>query len=247
MFLALPLYDDTPRVTPPVATFGLVAACCAVYLWQAGLPPRAAEDATLAYGMVPAVLFGHVALPDYMRAIPPWMTIFTSMFMHGGLLHLGGNMLYLWIFGRAVEMGLGPVRYVVFYLVCGTVAALTQAQVDPTSHVPMIGASGAIAGVLGAYLVLNPRGNVEVFFWIIIIFRLIAVPAVFLLGIWFAMQLASALSAAGEPGVAVWAHVGGFLTGMALVPVFRRPGVRLMHPSRSPAFRLAPRRRGPWG
>ncbi|HUB97019.1 MAG TPA: rhomboid family intramembrane serine protease [Stellaceae bacterium] len=245
--LALPLYDDTPRVTTPVATFGLVAACCAVYLWQAGLPPRAGEAATITYGMVPAVLFGHASLPRYLNAPPPWTTIYTSMFMHGGLLHLAGNMLYLWIFGRAVEMALGPLRYLVFYLVCGTVAALTQAMVDPTSHVPMIGASGAIAGVLGAYLVLNPRGNVVVFFWFIIIVRLIAVPAVFLLGIWFALQLVGALSTEGEPGVAVWAHVGGFLAGMALVVVFRRPGVRLMQPGRTAAFRFAPRRRGPWG
>jgi membrane associated rhomboid family serine protease len=245
--LALPLYDDTPRDRTPVATFGLVAACCAVYLWQAGLPPRASEDATIMYGMVPAVLFGHARLPAYLHAVPPWMTIYTSMFMHGGLIHLLGNMLYLWIFGRGVEHTVGPLRFVIFYLVCGTVAALTQAQVDPESHVPMIGASGAIAGVLGAYLLLNPRGNVAVLFWIIIIVRIVAVPAVFLLGIWFFMQLLSALSTEGEPGVAVWAHVGGFLAGMALIVLFRPPGVRLMQPPRTAAFRLARRRRGPWG
>jgi membrane associated rhomboid family serine protease len=180
--------------------------------------------------------------------VPPWATICTSMFMHGGWLHIGGNMLYLWLFGKGVESALGGVRYLAFYLVCGTAAALTQAFVDPHSTVPMIGASGAIAGTLGAYLVLYPRGNVVVLIWIIIIVRLIAVPAVILLGLWFGLQVMSALSAApNEPGVAVWAHVGGFITGMAIIPFVRRRGIRLWQPARSNAFSYAPRRRGPWG
>jgi membrane associated rhomboid family serine protease len=197
--------------------------------------------------MVPAVLFGHAELPPRLHLVPPWATVFASMFLHGGWLHLIGNMLYLWIFGKGVEFALGPARLIVFYLTCGVAAALTQAFVDPASQVPMIGASGAIAGILGAYLVLNPRGNVVVFFWIIIFVRLVAVPAAILLGIWFLLQLMGAVSSAGEPGVAVWAHVGGFLTGMALVMVFRRRGVALFHPARTKSFRLAPRRRGPWG
>jgi membrane associated rhomboid family serine protease len=245
--LALPLYDDTPRTMLPVATGALVAGCTAVFLWQAGLSPRAANDAVFAFGMVPAVLFGHAHLAPRLHLVPPWATIFTSMFMHGGWLHLIGNMIYLWIFGRGVEFALGPVRLFVFYLICGVAAALTQAMVDPSSQVPMIGASGAIAGVLGGYLILHPRGNVVVFFWILIFVRLIAVPAVILLGLWFGLQLMGALSSAGEPGVAVWAHVGGFITGTALVGLFRRRGVPLFHPARTASFRLAPRRRGPWG
>jgi membrane associated rhomboid family serine protease len=157
-------------------------------------------------------------------------------------------MLYLWLFGRGVEAALGAARFLAFYLVCGTVAALTQALVAPASGVPMIGASGAIAGVLGAYLVLYPSGRVVVLIWIIILVRLIAVPAVILLGLWFLLQLLGAVSApAGEPGVAVWAHVGGFIAGMGLVCVMRRRGVRLWQPARSASFSWARRRRGPWG
>jgi membrane associated rhomboid family serine protease len=245
--LALPLYDDTPRIATPIATYGLVGACTIVFLWQAGLPPRAANDAAFGLGMVPAVLFGYADLPARLRVVPPWATIFTSMFLHGGVLHLAGNMIYLWIFGKGVEFALGPLRFIVFYLICGVAAAMTQALVDPASEVPMIGASGAIAGILGGYLVLHPRGNVVVLFWIFIFVRLIAVPAVILLGLWFLLQLLGALSTEGQPGVAVWAHVGGFIAGMTVVTFFRRPGVPLFHPARTTSFTFAPRRRGPWG
>jgi len=246
--LALPLYDDYPRVGTPLVTYGLIAACAAVFLWQDGLDAQAADDATYALGMVPGVLFGEAELPARLRVVPAWATIFTSMFMHGGWLHLLGNMLYLWLFGRGVETALGPARYLVFYLVCGTVAALTQAAMAPESTIPMIGASGAIAGVLGAYLLLHPRGNVVVLIWIFVIVRLLNVPALILLGIWFVLQLMSALAApANEPGVAAWAHVGGFVAGMILVLFVRRPGVGILQPSRTASFSLAPRRRGPWG
>jgi len=250
VLLALPLHDDTPRIATPIATYGLAAACCLVFLWQASLPPRLAEQAVYSLGMVPAVLFGHAELAAHLRTVPPFLTIFTAMFLHGGLLHLGGNMLFLCIFGRAVEYALGASRLLLFYFICGAAAGLTQALIDPASTVPMIGASGAIAGILGAYLVLHPRGNVVVLFWFIIIVRFLSVPAVILLGLWFLLQLMGALSsAAGEPGVATWAHVGGFIAGMALVPLFRRSGVRLFHPARTSSFTLAPRRRqrGPWG
>jgi len=246
--LAIPLYDDNPQTRLPVVTIGLIAACAAVFLWQEGLAPRAQHAATLSYGMVPAVLFGTAELPARLRAVPPWATIFTSMFMHGGWLHIGGNMLYLWLFGKGVESALGGARYLAFYLACGIAAALTQAFVDPHSTVPMIGASGAIAGTLGAYLVLHPRGNVVVLIWIFVLVRLVAVPAVILLGLWFALQVMGALSAdPNEPGVAVWAHVGGFIAGMVLVLFIRRHGVKLWQPARSGAFSYAPRRRGPWG
>jgi membrane associated rhomboid family serine protease len=153
-------------------------------------------------------------------------------------------MLYLWIFGKGVESALGAPKFLVFYLLCGIAAGLTQALTDPVAEVPMIGASGAIAGTLGAYLVLYPRANVVVFVWIIIFVRLITLPAVLLLGIWFALQLVSALSMdPGEPGVAFWAHVGGFLIGMALVLVLRRRGIVLMQPRRTRSFAVAPPRR----
>ena len=247
--LFLPISDDSPRRRPPVVTVGLIALCTIVFLWQLDQGPRAQRAIALAYGMVPAVLFGEAELPHRLQLVPPWATLVTSMFLHGGWLHLIGNMIYLWLFGRGVESALGSLRYVVFYLLCGVAAALTQAIIDPASELPMIGASGAIAGVLGAYLVLYPRGNVVVLIWIFVLVRLVTVPAVVLLGIWFLLQLAGAVSAPpGEPGVAVWAHVGGFIAGMVLVPFVRRRGVRLWQPRRTASFSLAPqRRRGPWG
>ncbi|HTZ77607.1 MAG TPA: rhomboid family intramembrane serine protease [Stellaceae bacterium] len=268
MFLFLPLYDDAPRRRVPVVTYGLIGTCAAVFLWQIGLPPRAQDAVAFSYGMIPAVLFGYAHLPARLARVAPWLTVFTSMFLHGGWLHLLGNMLYLWLFGKGVEGALGPFRYLFFYFICGGAAALTQALISPTAEVPMIGASGAIAGVLGAYLVLFPRGNVVVFFWLFIFVRLITVPAVILLGLWFLLQLLSAVSAtAGEPGVAFWAHVGGFTLGMLLVPFFRRSGVAMLQPARTGAFVVAPPRaarqrfsagsvpsagrgagrRGPWG
>jgi membrane associated rhomboid family serine protease len=245
----LPLYDDNPRTAVPVVTSALIAACVVVFLWQQSLGPRGAAAADLAYGMVPAVLFGIAELPRRLQHVSPVLTLVTSMFLHGGWLHLIGNMLYLWIFGKGVERALGGPRYLVFYLLCGIAAALTQGLTDPTAEVPMIGASGAIAGTLGAYLVLYPRGNIMVFVWILIFVRLVAVPAVILLGLWFLGQLLSALSTdPSEPGVAVWAHVGGFLVGLLLVSVFRRRGVPMLQPRRSAAFSTTSvRRRGPWG
>src|SRR4029077_3262341 len=137
---------------------------------------------TFEFGMVPAVLFGDRALPPGLAVIPPWATIFTSMFLHGGWLHLGGNMLFLWIFGNNVEDLLGRARYLLLYLACGVAAALMQAAVDPISEVPMVGASGAIAGVLGAYLLVYPWANVHCFVWIVIFFWIVTVPAWVLLG-----------------------------------------------------------------
>ena len=246
--LILPLYDDNPRTSVPLVTYGLIAACTLVFLWQQSLPPRAAQELALAYGSVPSVLFGTRALPPQLQLVPPWVTLFTSMFLHGGWLHLLGNMLYLWLFGRGVESAMGATRYLLFYLLCGVAAALTQAFADPAADVPMIGASGAIAGTLGAYLVLHPRANVVMFVWIFVFVRLIAVPAVIVLGLWFLLQLLNALgSAAGEPGVAFWAHVGGFVLGMALVALFRRRGIAMLQPRRSTAFSTRRPQHGPWG
>ncbi|HEX5327068.1 MAG TPA: rhomboid family intramembrane serine protease [Acetobacteraceae bacterium] len=236
--LALPLYDDTPRRRPALTTYGLIGGCVAVFLWQESLGPRAAAYADYAFGMIPAVLFGHAELPHPLQQIPPWASLITSMFLHGGWLHLIGNMIYLWLFGRGVEAALGSLRYLGFYLLCGVAAALTQAGMNPQGTVPMIGASGAIAGTLGAYLLLYPHARVMVLIWVIIIVRLIAVPAVVLLGLWFLLQLLSAVTTtSGAPGVAFWAHVGGFVIGMLLLFLFRRPQFPL----------LPPRHHGPFG
>jgi membrane associated rhomboid family serine protease len=234
VIFAVPLYDDNPTVRTPVITYFLIGLCAGAFLWQLGHNER---EILFTYGMIPAELFGLWHPPRPYQVLAPWAKIFTSMFLHGGWFHLIGNMLYLWIFGNNIEDMLGRGRYLLFYLCCGTAAALAQALSDPASHVPMVGASGAIAGVLGAYLLLCPSANVHCFVWIVIFFRIVNVPAWAMLGLWFAMQLVSGLSvASGSPGVAFWAHVGGFVTGLFLVIMLRPSGVPLLQPPRSQVF-----------
>ena len=239
MFFFLPLYDDNPTGRLPCVTYGLIGLCVFVFLWQLGQDDDAV---TTAYGMTPAFLFHTSAMPVG-SPIPPWMTVFTSMFLHGGWLHLGGNMLFLWIFGNNIEDVLGHARYLLLYLASGVVAALCQALPDITSTVPMIGASGAIAGVLGAYLVIYPFAKVHVLTWIIIFIRIIAVPAWIMLSLWFGLQLLDGLlSDPDDAGVAFWAHVGGFISGAALFCLLRPRGTPLFRPPRSPSFAVtAPR------
>jgi membrane associated rhomboid family serine protease len=242
MVLTIPLYDDNPTMRPPVVTVLLIVACAIVFLWQQSLGARGDMEIGYSLGMVPAVLFGGAELPPALRLVPPAATVITSMFLHGGWMHIIGNMLFLWIFGNNVEDALGHFRFLAFYLACGIVAALAQGLTDPASEIPMIGASGAIAGVLGAYIVLHPHANVRVFVWIVIFVRLVNVPAWILLGLWFATQLFSGLATPmdAEGGVAFWAHVGGFVAGILLVLVMRRPNVPLLQPAHSQAFRTAP-------
>jgi membrane associated rhomboid family serine protease len=218
----IPLHDDNPTTLRPVVTIALIAICVLVFLWQMSLPPGAAERAVYAYGMIPAVLFGTAQLPPEVAAIPAELSVLTAMFLHGGLLHLGGNMLYLWIFGNNVEDAMGHGRFVVFYLLCGLAAALAQAFQAPDSTVPMIGASGAIGGVLGGYIMLFPRAHVLVLIPIGLFITTLRIPAVIVLGLWFALQFLSSAMTAGEAGgVAYWAHIGGFVTGALLIVPFR--------------------------
>jgi membrane associated rhomboid family serine protease len=228
VIFALPLYDDNPTRDAPVATCLLIGLCTGAFLWELG---HDQHEILYRYGMIPAVFFGSAHLVAALRAVPPWATLLTSMFLHAGWFHLIGNMVFLWVFGNNVEDALGRGRYLLLYLGCGIAAALVQALSSPGSHVPMVGASGAIAGVLGAYLLLYPWSNVHVFLWIVIFFRIVTVPAWILLGFWFAMQLASGLMRApGSPGVAFWAHVGGFASGLVLVALLRPPGMALLQP-----------------
>jgi membrane associated rhomboid family serine protease len=240
VFFFLPLYDDNPIRRVPIVTYLLIGSCVAIFLWQLG---QDADDVAYSYGMIPAALFGTKDLPPDLAVIPPWATIFTSMFLHAGWLHLGGNMLFLWIFGNNIEDVLGPVRYLLLYLLSGVAAAMGQALADPSSAVPMIGASGAIAGVLGAYLLLYPNANVHVLVLIIIILRIITVPAWIMLSLWFAAQLVSGLFSSSGAGVAFWAHVGGFVTGMVLLLVMRPTSSALLQPPRTARFVTAPPRR----
>lgn len=177
------------------------------------------------YALVPVELVKGVDLPPTIP-IPVFLTLFTSMFLHGGLVHLLGNMLYLWIFGDNVEDAMGHVKFLLFYLLCGVVAAFAQVAINPGSAVPQIGASGAIAGVLAAYFMLFPYSRVLTLVPIFFFLRLVAVPAVFLLGFWFILQVISGAGSLGSAGGVAWfAHIGGFLAGGLLVFMFRRRGV----------------------
>jgi membrane associated rhomboid family serine protease len=242
-----PIADDNPRLETPVVTWSIIAVCVLVFFWQLSLGTTGGEIAVYEYGMIPARLFGAAQLQPELVAVPAWATVFTSMFMHGGWLHIGFNMLFLWIFGDNVEDSMGHGRYLAFYLVCGIAAALTQALVNSDSTVPMIGASGAISGVLGAYLLLHPHATVRTIVFLGFFVTMMHLPALVVLGLWFLLQLFNAaLSSSGAPGVAFWAHIGGFVAGMALVPLFKKSGVKLFQPSRYRPFQIE-RRRGPWG
>ena len=255
-----PLKDDLPAHRRPIVTVALIASCVLVFLWQIKLDGPAGAHALYSYGFIPAVLFGDAYLPAELAVIPSAATLVTSMFLHGGLMHLAGNMLYLWVFGKNVEDSLGHGRFLVFYLLCGVAAAFAQALPDPASEIPMIGASGAISGVLGAYLILFPHARVHVIIPFGFMF-LHTIRAGWLLGFWFVFQLLSGLIDQGEGGVAWWAHVGGFVAGMALVFVMRDRR-RKLWPHRATRSRSSPRRRnrgrsylprvsrrrpGPWG
>ncbi len=242
-----PISDDNPRIGTPYVTWSVIGACVLVFFWQVSLGASGGEIAIYEFGMIPARLLGAAALDPELTAVPAWSTVFTSMFMHGGWLHLGFNMLFLWIFGDNVEDCMGHARYLIFYLVCGVAAALAQAFVSPGSTIPMVGASGAISGVLGAYLLLHPRATVRTVIFLGIFVTMMHLPALIVLGLWFLMQLVSAtFSNSGEAGVAFWAHVGGFVAGMALVPLFKKRDVELFQPPRYRAFQVE-RQRGPWG
>jgi len=217
----IPLRDDNPTRTIPAVNYAVMAGCAAVFLWQVSLGARI-EAAIYAYGLIPDVLLGDARLPPELAVVPAWATVFTSMFLHGGWIHLIGNLLYLWIFGDNVEDRLGHGRYTVFYLLCGVAAALAQALPDPESQIPMVGASGAISGVLGAYLLMYPRAHVLVLIPMGPFSQLMRLPAMLVLGLWFAMQLLSEMAAADGAGVAFRAHIGGFVAGMALLPLMRR-------------------------
>jgi len=173
------------------------------------------------YALIPAEVLGGQDLPPRIP-IPLWATLFTSIFLHGGLLHVLGNMLYLWIFGDNVEDAMGPIRFLIFYVLCGLAAAFAQIAVGPGSSIPMVGASGAIAGVLAAYFMLYPHNRILTLVPLFFFLRLVSLPAVFLLGFWFVLQLISgAGSLGGGGGVAYFAHIGGFVAGLFLVFPFR--------------------------
>lgn len=217
----IPIRDQIPTRKVPVINYLLIGLNILIFLIQ-WLTPSAEGNFMYTFAVVPAQL---IAQPNAGNIAH----IFTSMFMHGGWLHLGGNMLYLWIFGDNVEDSMGHAKYLLFYLVGGVVASLAHIYTNPTSNLPMVGASGAIAAVLGAYLVLYPSSKVLTIIPLGFFLRLTAIPASIVLGLWFVLQLfngVTSLGAADVAGVAFWAHIGGFVAGAALARLFasrRRP------------------------
>ena len=227
----IPLRDDNPSNTPQIVTVAFIVMCVLVFLWQLSFGAQGGQRIVYALGVVPASLLGQGQLPAELSLVPPWMTVFTSMFMHGGWMHLIGNMLYLWIFGDNVEDSMGHGRFVVFYLLCGIAAVFAQALPEPGSTVPMIGASGAISGVLGAYLLMYPHARVLVAIPFGFYLHMMRIPAGLVLVLWFGLQLLSNVMAQpGQGGVAFRAHIGGFIAGMILIPVFKQRRVRLRLP-----------------
>jgi len=220
----IPLRDDNPIGRAPVVNYTLIGLCVVAFLWQLTLGTPGAERAVYALGVIPSVLLGRAELPPEVGAVPPVVSLVTSMFLHGGFLHLAGNMLYLWIFGDNIEDAMGRGRYALFYLVCGVAAALSQTIANPDSDLPMIGASGAISGVLGAYFMLFPRAHVLVLIPLGFISQLIRLPAMWVLLLWFGLQLLSNFLG-GDSGVAFSAHIGGFVAGALLILLFRRRSV----------------------
>ena len=222
----IPISDErTPRRHFPVLTYGLIALNALVFLYELTLSEPRLEAFFYAYGVVPIAVTTGTDVPPGAPAIV-WLTLFTSQFLHGGWAHFLGNMLYLWVFGDNVEDTLGRKLYLPFYLGCGVVAGLAQIAVAPLSHVPSIGASGAIAGVLGAYLLLFPHALVRTVIAFGYFIRIVPVPAIVVIGFWIVIQFFSGLASLGVAtmetgGVAYWAHVGGFVAGVALIMALR--------------------------
>lgn len=233
----IPISDDNPVRLTPYVNWALIGLCVLAFAYQFSLGEQG-EQLVNRLGFVPAVLLHPQQTMAMVPAFPAALTILTSMFLHGGFLHLGGNMLYLLIFGNNVEDAMGHARYLLFYLASGIAAALTMAFVSPYSLIPMIGASGAISGILGAYVLLYPRAKVRVIVPLGFIFYPVRIGAMWVVGFWFALQLFNAaFSDATQPGVAWWAHVGGFIVGLLLTPVLKSADVPL----------FGEPRHGPWG
>jgi membrane associated rhomboid family serine protease len=230
----IPLRDANPTRRLPVVTIGLIAVCVAVFIYELAL--QASEGVSglerlfRDFGLVPSALASQLRgeQPDLLGG--GLVTVFSSMFLHGGWVHLIGNMLYLWIFGNNIEDRFGRLRFLLFYLVGGVAAAVSQVIVAPGSDVPVVGASGAIAAVLGAYVVLYPRARVLSLVFLGFFYQLLQVPAVIVLGFWFVLQLIDGVASLGVPsangGVALFEHIGGFIAGVVVGLLVRGIGAR---------------------
>ena len=217
----IPLKDDNPTSGKPIVTYFLIGLCILIFFVQLGSDSYKTGQLFYSYGLIPSVLMGHDQLPMDFYVMPAYLTIVSSMFMHGGFMHLIGNMLYMWIFADNIEDNLGPTKFILFYLLCGLGAAMSQVFMDTHSQIPMIGASGAIGGVLGAYLINHPHARVLVLIPFGFFSQLIKIRALYVLGFWFILQF---ISSGG--GVAYAAHIGGFISGIILILFFNKKSKR---------------------
>jgi membrane associated rhomboid family serine protease len=216
----VPLYDDNHLKFIPfqAATWSLIAVNVAVFIWQQTIGTEAVNALDFGAGVIPASLFGTAKLPPDLVLTRPEFTLLTYMFLHGNIWHLLGNMMFLWVFGDNVEDAMGSLRFIFFYLICGVVAGLAHALLNTGSEAPLIGASGATAGVIAAYLMLYPRVRV----WILAFARIpLRLAAWFVILSWIAVQIIF-LFAGGDGSTALWAHIGGFAAGIVLIPIFKR-------------------------
>ena len=225
----IPIHDANPRlyIRAHFVTIGLVLVNFAIFLAMLGLSEAQLFDAVLGYSVIPARLFEGIELPAGMDGVSPLMSLITYQFLHGGWQHVIFNMLFLWVFGDNVEDALGHSRFLLFFLICGIMGGLVHSLISTTDVTPVIGASGSISGVLGAYLMLYPRARLLVLLFVVIPIRL---PALLVIGTFFAQDLLwAATNSPAALGVAVWAHIGGFITGAVLVVFMRNPHVVLWH------------------
>lgn len=216
----IPLKDDNPAAVFPFVTIGLIALNIIVFFLQI-ISPADPVKTVFAYGAIPHFLVTFKGV----QPVHPVLTIFTSMFMHGGFLHLAGNMLYLWIFGNNIEDKLGHIRFIVFYLLCGVAAAYSHALTEPLAMIPMIGASGAVSGILGAYLLLFPHARVHTLIFLGFYVQMVRLPAILVIGLWIVIQFINGIltqGVAGGGGVAWFAHIGGFVSGILIIMIFLR-------------------------
>ena len=220
----IPLKDDNPSSTIPIVTIFLIITNSCVFIYQNYFVPGGSQPLFLQLGFIPYEMFHFVDInPENLVPVP--FTIFTSMFIHGGWLHILGNMLYLWIFGDNIEDRLGHVKFLLFYIMCGTAAALVHGLLNMDSQVPTGGASGAIAGVLGAYMFLFPRARINTLFIVFVFIKIIKDPAIIMLGYWILIQILSGFAeyeAKTGGGIAWFAHVGGFISGLILIVVMKK-------------------------
>ena len=219
----IPLKDDNPTSGKQIVTYYLIGICVFIFLIELSSSSYRTGTFFYSFGLIPSVLLGNSQLSQDLYVIPAFLTIFSSMFVHGGFMHLIGNMLYMWIFADNIEDNLGKTKFLIFYLLCGIGAAMAQVFADTSSQVPMVGASGAIGGILGAYLINHPNAKVLVLIPFGFFSQLIKIKALYVLGFWFVLQfINSALSSPQGGGVAYAAHIGGFISGIILILFFNK-------------------------